>query len=920
MQLTELNSNENDRDISATIGYSESQDNCKSKNDLDNVPNSLKTPKLQSAMEATSEILEALKRATVINAMIPNGYPSINEVYPGLFIGNQYAAFDKALLKDSGITHVLNVAQGKNPDCVDSNELYYEDVDIIFLGIRLMDSPRVRIYQFFRPAVAFIHQALAGGGKVLVHSKRGVSRAPTLACSYLIIKKQLAVKESLLHINKFRTVTPNRGFVGQLLELEWRRSSFLKGNCQTAGIDESRGDPECENNEGKSSQDVQPYEKGELNKLKEVGKNDIYRKMCSEGQIINGTNEFIENGYNTIEGSTVSTFYRTKEKNSDMPENGSYCEKDSENDKNTTNSKKCHAFHSTTKDVLAAIREMPVSQKMLDRVTSIEPTIDEVYPGLYISNQHAALNKAFLKEVGITHILNVAHGEGINFIETNEDFYKDLDISFLGIRIPDSPYVRIAHVFPNAYSFIEECLRSGGKILIHSVQGTSRATTIACSYIMVKENRPVRDSLMSIGQVRVVMPNRGFISQLCELQWRRCCELDHKKSPNSLKNGIIATNDHTILETASNIKKESAEVVEKEIKDPVHSGEPRESGANSPNDSRRKNHETNTKFPTDHRSPTKKVTEILGTLQAKAIESNIKRSVASTTPDMEEVYPGLYIGNQHAALDKSFLKHSGITHILNAASGKESDFVNTSNKYYQDIDIKFLGLKVSDSPKVRIFQFFKPTFHFIKNALADGKKVLVHSKRGISRAPTLACCYIMLSEHKSCLDSLVSMCQFKAVLPNRGFISQLIELEWRRGSILNDSVNSNLRETKITLADISQSNRPISEEYKEGNGFKTNPQEEQESVTYKTENLNKKYENQINGINNLKDLHISDMDKTELSQESMTVELKTSNNLVTLDPISSIIKTTEVMCAMKDITATENKCAQTCMWEINMLV
>ncbi|XP_064105275.1 uncharacterized protein LOC135214824 [Macrobrachium nipponense] len=562
MQLTEHNSHENDRDISGTTGYSESEDNCKIDIDLNNVPRRLKTPKLQSTVEATSEILEELKRATVTNGMIPNGYPSINEVYSGLFIGNQYAAFDKALLKDSGITHVLNVAQGKNPDCVDSNELYYEDVDIIFQGIRLTDSPRVRIYQFFRPAITFIHQALAVGGKVLVHSKQGLSRAPTLACSYLVIKKHLTVMASLLHISKFRTVMPNRGFVSQLLELEWRRSSFLNGNCQIAGIDESRGGPEYKDVEVKSSQDIQPFGKNELERFKDGSKSDIQRKMYIEGQIINGTKEFMENGYNVSEGSTASTFCKTEKKSSDMPENGNYCEKDSENDKNIPNSKQCHAFHSTTRDVLAAIREIPVSQKMLDRVTSTEPSIDEVYPGLYIGNQHAALNKAFLKEAGITHILNAAQGEGIDFTETNDDFYKDLDISFLGIKIPDSPYVRIAHIFTNTYSFIEGCLRSGGKLLIHSVQGTSRATTIACSYIMVKENRPVKDSLMSIGQVRVVMPNRGFISQLCELEWRRC-ELHQKKSPNSHKNGIIAM-------------KEFVKVVEKETKDPVRSGEPNE--------------------------------------------------------------------------------------------------------------------------------------------------------------------------------------------------------------------------------------------------------------------------------------------------------------------------------------------------------
>ncbi|XP_068223335.1 uncharacterized protein [Palaemon carinicauda] len=931
MQLKEHNLCENGGDINGTTDCLEKHDNFELQHVSDNVPTSIKTPKLQSTMEDTKEILELLQKATRTVEIAPKGYQSMHEVYPSLFIGDEYAALDKAKLKDSGITNVLNVAQGKGPDYVDSDDLYYSDVEIRFLGIRLMDSPRVRIYQFFRPAFTFIHEALAGGGKVLVHSKQGVSRASTMACSYLMIKQKLAVKETLLHIQRFRNVLPNRGFVSQLLELEWRRSSFMRElrNLQIT-VGESNGDFENKNG-SKTSLETQCREKDSTNKIRNMSITGIYEQMYCEEHDINGTKESLENGTNEVEGLIDRYFCGTDGvKNSkEMPENGSYSEKELKNEKNN-NSKKCQEFPSTPREVLAAIEAIPFSREMLDRVTSLEPNIDEVYPGMYIGNYHAALDKPFLKEAGITYILNTAQGEGLVFVDTEEKFYQDLDISFLGVRIPDSPHVRIVHIFTKTYAFIEECLSSGGKILIHSIQGTSRATTIACSYIMVKENWSVKDSLMSIGQVRVVSPNRGFVSQLCELEWRKkyifkdqTCESNPNRSHDITKSGVVGAKYHTEFKVESSFKMESDKVVENITQEPIESREPHENRIDSSNDPRRKTIGVKHKDAPDSQSKATTASEILRMLKATAVESDIKRKVASTEPDIVEAYPGLYIGNQHAALDQTLLKHTGITHVLNAAHGKDSESVNTSEQYYQAVCINFFSLKLPDSPNIRIVKFFKPTFDFIRAALASGGKVLVHSKRGISRAPALACCYIMLTEHKSCIESLVSMNRITTVLPNRGFIAQLMELEWRRGSILKDSINS-VGKTQVTL-DLTHNCKPHLEEIREEINSKNNSQEINEISTNETQLFHENHERQINKINNLKDLQIPDVGKTEnfeIAQEEMKP----------LDAISSIIKTTEVMCVLKDMSMGEKmsddviidnqnvKCTQTCMWEINMLL
>lgn len=76
-------------------------------------------------------------------------------------------AQDKKLLKKLGITHVLNAAQGDRYSQVDTDQRFYNDVDIEFYGCNLMDFPGARIEQFLDEGVEFIHQA--------VDIKRGLS-------------------------------------------------------------------------------------------------------------------------------------------------------------------------------------------------------------------------------------------------------------------------------------------------------------------------------------------------------------------------------------------------------------------------------------------------------------------------------------------------------------------------------------------------------------------------------------------------------------------------------------------------------------------------------------------------------------------------------------------------------------------------
>lgn len=65
------------------------------------------------------------------------------------------------------------------------------------------------------------------------------------------------------------------------------------------------------------------------------------------------------------------------------------------------------------------------------------------------------MNKSRLKRLGITHVLNAAHGTGVY---TGASFYNGLNIQYLGIEVDDFPDTDISKHFRPAAEFLDEAL------------------------------------------------------------------------------------------------------------------------------------------------------------------------------------------------------------------------------------------------------------------------------------------------------------------------------------------------------------------------------------------------------------------------------------------------------------------------------
>jgi len=158
----------------------------------------------------------------------PSSNFNAHEVYPNVFVGDVYAAHNTNALKKQRITHVVNVACGVAP-------AYPQD--FTYLHIPLLDCASENIQTHFHKTSEFIHNALAGGGRVLIHCLKGVSRSATIAAAFVIKSQTTTPDDAVEILRKHRSVIkPNSGFMNQLdhYSLSLKEAKMLKQAAQTA--------------------------------------------------------------------------------------------------------------------------------------------------------------------------------------------------------------------------------------------------------------------------------------------------------------------------------------------------------------------------------------------------------------------------------------------------------------------------------------------------------------------------------------------------------------------------------------------------------------------------------------------------------------------------------------------------------------
>ncbi|QDS70751.1 hypothetical protein FKW77_003444 [Venturia effusa] len=145
-------------------------------------------------------------------------YKTISKIQPGLFLSGYEPAYDEAVVRKCGITHIVKVALESTFKGVTPKRNF--DING-YLHIEIRDRSYERMYPYFHQIARFINDAHANGGVVLVHCQMGVSRSATAVLAHLMINKgHKLARASEIVADGRRIVNPKWNFVLELRMLE----------------------------------------------------------------------------------------------------------------------------------------------------------------------------------------------------------------------------------------------------------------------------------------------------------------------------------------------------------------------------------------------------------------------------------------------------------------------------------------------------------------------------------------------------------------------------------------------------------------------------------------------------------------------------------------------------------------------------
>lgn len=136
----------------------------------------------------------------------------MSEILDGfLFVGDETSGATN--ITSRGITHVLV--------CGSYLEKFHDDESITYFQFEADDHPAERIADHIPNCIAFIEQARALCGAVLLHCASGISRSGAICCSYLMWRSRQSLDDAWAFARSKRPqIHPNSGFQAQLRAAE----------------------------------------------------------------------------------------------------------------------------------------------------------------------------------------------------------------------------------------------------------------------------------------------------------------------------------------------------------------------------------------------------------------------------------------------------------------------------------------------------------------------------------------------------------------------------------------------------------------------------------------------------------------------------------------------------------------------------
>ncbi|XP_048835360.1 dual specificity protein phosphatase 19a [Brienomyrus brachyistius] len=137
---------------------------------------------------------------------------------------------------------------------------------------------------------------------------------------------------------------------------------------------------------------------------------------------------------------------------------------------------------------------------------SLDLQVGVIKPYLLLASQDVAHDLDTLKELKVSHILNVGYGV--------ENIFPDLFV-YKTLNILDLPETDITSYFHETSQFIDQVKAEEGVVLIHCNAGVSRSAAIVIGYLMSREGLAFDAAFALVKAARpAIRPNLGFYEQL----------------------------------------------------------------------------------------------------------------------------------------------------------------------------------------------------------------------------------------------------------------------------------------------------------------------------------------------------------------------------------------------------------------------
>ncbi|XP_023574615.1 dual specificity protein phosphatase 13 isoform X2 [Octodon degus] len=388
--------------------------------------------------------------------------------------------------------------------------------------------------------------------------------------------------------------------------------------------------------------------------------------------------------------------------------------------------------------------------------------VDEVWPNLFIGDAATANNRFELWKLGITHVLNAAHG-GL-YCQGGPDFYGS-SVSYLGVPAHDLPDFDISTYFSSAADFIHQGLSSPGAVPAPGCADSAGATMdlpqpwlpppappagpAAAGWRVSELKGQSRDLVLLTGLCHFTTVAKPLLLlQLLLLLLEALVQKQHQvfRDRQSPARGTNCASEKPLARARHLHRMDSLQ--KQDLRRPKIHGAGR---------------------PSPYQPPT------LASLQRLLW---VRR--APTLSHVNEVWPNLFLGDAYAARDKSRLLQMGITHVVNAAAGRFQ--VDTGAKFYHGLPLEYYGIEAEDNPYFDISIYFLPVARYIRAALSAPRgRVLVHCAMGVSRSATLVLAFLMICENMTLVEAIQAVQAHRDICPNSGFLRQLQVLDNRLG-------------------------------------------------------------------------------------------------------------------------------------------